>query len=517
MSILNTFLNYSNTAGTPYDGALVLLSGAVALAISGGIYCIVSKLYLHPLAKFPGPPLAAMTDYYVAYYDIVKGGGLVEQLVKLHEQYGPIVRFGPDKLHFSDLSAYEAIYRDNRFLKDARFYEPFMSATSSFGQSDIHAAKKRGNIIRPFFSKRSILQFEHIIQETIDRFVVSLSKKFEAHEVVNIYHGFLSVTMEVVTAYCYGESYHAIEDPNYSLPIVLALKSTNFLVFVMQHFRFLEPLLLGMPAWIENMLPDATTAFKQLMTKLDEQISGIMNDPAKVQASEHRTIFHHMLNPKEGGKQLDHRELRDEGTLLLAAGTDTTANTCNLATFYILSNAEIQKKLKEELKEAWPNADEHISLEKLEKLPYLTAIINESLRLSHGIVSPLPRIVTEATEIAGHMVPENTVVSMSQTFVHLNPDIFPEPHVFNPERWFKEGSEDLYKSIVAFSKGPRMCIGINLAWAEAYLILANVFRKIDMHMVNTTKEDIKWAALLTPVFQGIVQVKIDGVKGVPES
>lgn len=513
MEIINMLLYDGNV---PRDRAFVVALGLLALAISTGIYRIISRLYLHPLAKFPGPPLAAVTSYYLAYYDLVKRGGMVEQLVKLHEQYGPVVRYAPDKLHFSDPSAFDAIYRDIRFIKDARFYDPFNNKTSSFGHSDIQAAKKRGNLIRPFFSKRSILQFEHIIQQTVDRFVISLSKKFAANEVVNIYNGFLSVTMEVVTAYCYGESYHAIEDPNYRLPIISALKNSNILIFMIQHFRFLGPLLMGMPDWIENLLPDEATAFKKVVAKLDNQISTIMNDPAKVVA-EHRTIFHHMLNPKEGGKQLTHLELRDEGATLLGAGTDTTSNTCNVGTFHILSNPGIEKRLREELREAWPNADEHMPLEKLEKLPYLTAIIHESLRLSHGVVSPLPRIVTEATEIAGHMVPENTVVSMSQTFVHLNPDIFPEPHVFNPERWFKEGSEDLYKSIVAFSRGPRMCIGINLAWAEAYLILANVFRKIDMHMVNTTKEDIKWAALLTPVFQGIVQVKIDGVKGVPES
>lgn len=87
---------------------------------------------------------------------------------------------------------------------------------------------------------------------------------------------------------------------------------------------------------------------------------------------------------------------------------------------------------------------------------------------------------------------------MGATIVHRNPDIFPEPFVFSPERWLQEDSHELEKYLVAFSKGPRSCLGIkcvmfsdwvflkrphcfmiaSLAWCELYLIFGNLFRKI---------------------------------------
>ncbi|TEB14539.1 hypothetical protein FA13DRAFT_1747942 [Coprinellus micaceus] len=65
-------------------------------------------------------------------------------------------------------------------------------------------------------------------------------------------------------------------------------------------------------------------------------------------------------------------------------------------------------------------------LENLEGLPYLTAVIKEGLRLPMRL-TPLPRVAHENTNIAGVQVPAGTIVSMGQTFVHLNPDLFESP------------------------------------------------------------------------------------------
>jgi len=99
--------------------------------------------------------------------------------------------------------------------------------------------------------------------------------------------------------------------------------------------------------------------------------------------------------------------------------------------------------------------------------------------MANGVVTPLPRIVgpTE-TVISGEVIPagvsmrlvilnvleliiiRQTVVSMGASILHRNPDIFPDPLTFNPERWLQSDSADLEKYLVSFSKGPRSCLGI---------------------------------------------------------
>ncbi|PBK81003.1 cytochrome P450, partial [Armillaria gallica] len=73
-------------------------------------------------------------------------------------------------------------------------------------------------------------------------------------------------------------------------------------------------------------------------------------------------------------------------------------------------------------------------LQSLEKLPYLTAFIKESLRLSHGVVTALPRIVQKATQISHYAVPAGVDISMAVSLVHLDPEVFKDLLHFNPNR-----------------------------------------------------------------------------------
>jgi hypothetical protein len=59
---------------------------------------IIHRLYLHPLAKYPGPKLAALTRWYSAWFDVVEGGALLEHTNALHEIYGDVIRIGPNEV-----------------------------------------------------------------------------------------------------------------------------------------------------------------------------------------------------------------------------------------------------------------------------------------------------------------------------------------------------------------------------------------------------------------------------------
>ncbi|KAF6758546.1 cytochrome P450 [Ephemerocybe angulata] len=125
--------------------------------------------------------------------------------------------------------------------------------------------------------------------------------------------------------------------------------------------------------------------------------------------------------------------------------------------------------------------------------------------------------MTEPTLIAGAVIPKNAVVSMCSAFVHLNAEIFLAPRMFNPDRWMKEssGEQGLHNYIVAFSKGPRACFGVNLAWAEMlqYLVLGNVFRKAELDLVNERTTYAAWRASLVLRYKGGLEVRVRTVRG----
>jgi cytochrome P450 len=185
--------------------------------------------------------------------------------------------------------------------------------------------------------------------------------------------------------------------------------------------------------------------------------------------------------------------LVDEGQTMIAAGQETSSFFLKQTTYYILADPNIHANLKAELKQAIPNPSEIPSLAQLEQLPYLHAVVCEGHRFSHGVVGRLERISPDKPlQYNDWVIPAGTPVAMSSLLQHRNSDKFPNPEKFDPERWLKSDGR-LEKYLVAFSKGTRQCLGINLATAEIYLTLATVFRRFDMELYETTARDAEIA------------------------
>ena len=165
-----------------------------------------------------------------------------------------------------------------------------------------------------------------------------------------------------------------------------------------------------------------------------------------------------------------------------------------------------------------PRPHDRVELQDLEKLPYLTATIQEGLRMTHPVTHRSSRVFPEKTLIYdGRRIPPGTVIHMTGLLIHENEDVFPDPRIFKPERWLGEDQQQLQRHLVSFSRGSRSCLGINLAWAELYLILANVFRRFDFDVSEVIRErdvDVARDAIMaaqSPESKGIL-VKVLSVR-----
>ncbi|KAK7052841.1 hypothetical protein VNI00_004160 [Paramarasmius palmivorus] len=472
--------------------AEIILASIIFYLVTGVVY----RLVFHPLSHFPGPKLAAVTEYYQAYFDIVKGGQLLNHIKQLHVLYGPVVRVGPNTLHFANPRAYHQIYTNGQtFTKYKPLYDCFAQPDSSFSYCDPQKARSRRSLLNPLFSRRAILKLEGVVQEQVHKLVQRLAT-WPKDRPVDLTYAFRCTSMDVISEYCFAYPFNGLDTPDFCHPTVRAIHEFFPGFWKQKHF----PIILILPDWLKLWLSPQARPFLDHKHNLGRQVDKILADPTG--SVEHETIYHHMLSPDDTGGKNQHTPLTrnvliDEALTLIGAGTDTVGSTCSIGTFHALHNPSIAQKLKNELQAAWTDLESSVSLATLEKLPYLTAFIKESLRFGSGVVTPLPRVVGENTIIddfavpAGFKVEIQTVVGISHVFMHENPEIFKNPQEFSPERWLQGDTRDMENGLVAFSRGPRICLGLNLAWCELYLIFGNIFRKIDLSLGDTTLEDMQ--------------------------
>ncbi len=177
----------------------------------------------------------------------------------------------------------------------------------------------------------------------------------------------------------------------------------------------------------------------------------------------------------------------------MGAGTETTGNTLSLTTFYLLLDPAKAQRLKKELSTVRVDNTNLLNYQQLKNLPYLVAVISEGLRIASGVSGRLPRINPKAKmAYKSFNIPPGTSISMSIRDIHFNESLFPNAHEFRPERWLVPPHEKraIERYLVPFSKGPRSCVGINLAQAELYLAIGNLFRNFEMKLYETTQRDV---------------------------
>ncbi|KIK53192.1 hypothetical protein GYMLUDRAFT_179261 [Collybiopsis luxurians FD-317 M1] len=446
------------------------------------------RLFLHPLRKYPGPLLAALTEGYEVYYNIVQGGGLVHELIKLHEIYGPIVRIGPNKLHFKDRQAFHDIYTyGSTLLKDPAFYHGLIAHApeSSVYFCDPQQARDRRALLAPLFSRRAVIKLEYTIQGKIDKLLRILQDRHDSlKKSIPMSVTYHSLTTDIITSYCFAESVNTLDTPNFSHPLLVGVQEVIKGLWVQRYFPFINRFAISLPKTILLWLLPAFKGFVEMQEGFERQIGELRRDfPEGFKKVDHETIYHHLLEPKNQ-KRPSMKSLVSEAFTLVIAGSDTVAHACTIGTFYALKDSSIRQKLTDELQEAWPDKDRPMSYVDLEKLPYLTALVKESVRFSLGVCHPLPRIVgRETPAIAGLNLPPGTIVGMSALFLHMNPEVFVDPFTFNPDRWLAEDVTQMNLDLAPFSKGPRICLG----WCELYLILANIFRRLDLQLVTGDK------------------------------
>lgn len=199
----------------------------------------------------------------------------------------------------------------------------------------------------------------------------------------------------------------------------------------------------------------------------------------------------YIMKNNDTEKGMSTREIQENASLLILAGSETTASTLTGMTYYLLKNRPVLDKLTASIRDEF-KTQEDMTLHRLAEQKYLNIVIEEGMRMFPAVPATLPREVPEGgAMVLGRFVPAKTSVGVNQWSANRSTTNFTSPDSFIPERWLPDPAypTDDLKARQPFSAGPANCIGKNLAYAEMRLLLANVVFHFDLEQL---KEEEDW-------------------------
>ena len=440
---------------------------------------IISPLF--KLSGIPGSKTYAVTQWRLAY-DEWKGIR-TRTIHQLHQKYGPVVRVGPNEISFNSLSALKTIYGAGSGFERTSFYRMFDAYGHqnlfTFGSTKAHGERKK--LLNHAYSKSSILKMSApAIEEKAWEYMRLLESDPEtASETFSSLHYY---SLDNITHFLYGPKLggtnaimgskldrsllNDVLDPARRKLAWFAVRFPRYTKWLMSRTGFVERIVAGLGLFPQQK-PTVYTGIRQHALNAWKNFLSASSD-IKVKSKANTImgrLWEQHVSQKEDG--LQDMEIASEAADHLLAGVDTTSDSL-MFLFWALSlpkNIKFQDKLIEEVSEMSPPMFDTRGIptaEATDKLPYLDAVIKETLRLYAPLPASEPRSLPVDCVIGGYNIPANTVVSMSPYTLHRNADVFPDPLVFNPERWLGNAKDvaEMKKWFWAFSSGGRMCIGI---------------------------------------------------------
>jgi cytochrome P450 len=236
--------------------------------------------------------------------------------------------------------------------------------------------------------------------------------------------------------------------------------------------------------------------FLNLIAQLDDEMRAIIARKREA-GTDDGDVLSMLIQARdaESGNALSEDELLGHVSVIFAAGHETSANALTWTLFLLSQHPEIAADVLDELQSVLQG--EAPTLEQLQQLPLLERVIKESMR----VLSPVPwnaRVTSQPTELGGYALPAGTEVFVSIYQTHHMSELYPEPEVFNPQRW--ETIEPSVYEYNPFSTGPRLCIGAGFAMMEIKIVLAMLLQRYRLQFLPQVNIDRSGVAVMKPKY-----------------
>jgi cytochrome P450 len=348
--------------------------------------------------------------------------------------------------------------------------------------------KKRRQLLLPPFHGERMRFYGDLIRDITLRVMEELpqNQPFKARSATTAIA--LQVIMEAVFGISQGERYQTLKE-------ILTEMLEVFNSPVMASLLFFPRLRTDLGAW------SPWGKYQRSQQKIDEIVYTEIAERKANQDPNRTDILSLLMSARdEEGNPMSDKELRDELMTLLFAGHETTATAMSWGLYWTHCYPEIKAKIRQEVATLGDNPNPV----DITRLPYLSAVCSETLRIHPVGMLTFPRVVEEPVELDGYALEKGTILMGCIYLAHHREQTFPDSHTFKPER-FLEKQFTPYE-FMPFGGGARRCIGEVLAIYEMKIAIATILANYELALVDNKPEKPQRRGLTLAPSRGVPMI-----------
>ncbi|KAI0194216.1 cytochrome P450 [Astrocystis sublimbata] len=460
-------------------------STIAALVFLSVLMMVVARLcyniFFHPLKSYPGPVYLIASDIPLALLSLL--GKSQYHLKAAHDKYGETVRIAPGTLSFIQPQAWNDIYGYKKngggranLPKDPQFYNDMMLGPDTITLASDEAAIPIRRALNNAFSHRSLLEQEAMMQEHISRLMEQFERQRAKGDPVDLRKWFTFSMFDINSDFGFGEDMGCVRTGIYH----------DWVKFVIDYFYAATLLHQCHKFWPLNWLlafciPPST---RQMQVSHNE--ASLKRVRARMASTTDRHDFMYFFLSQAKKEKLSARTIEAQATVIILAGSETSSVAETATMYHVLTHPVIHEKLKREIRDNFSSAQSITLPDVLSKLPYLDAVVQESLRIHAPLANGFTRWVSDESGaiICGKFVPQGTVVTINHYSSNTSSSNFRDPMEFVPDRWLGHPryADDKKGVVQPFSVGPRNCPGQQFALYNIKLTLAHLLWRFDVQL-----------------------------------
>ncbi|CAK5277509.1 unnamed protein product [Mycena citricolor] len=477
-ALLLSFLSHGAPTVPTVLGVYAAFIGSLTLSI------VLYRLSpWHPLASVPGPALYKISKVW-SLRDVARGDSH-RVIRRMHNQYGPVVRTGPNEVSIVHTDAVKVVL--GTFPK-GQYYEPLTDPSIPAKpllllKGEAHANRRR--IWNRGLNSASIAAYEVTLVKRVSQLLERLEEQSLSGSSVSINQWLGYFTFDFMGDMAFGGGFEMMRDRGDKDGLWKMIEEGTHITALLSPIPWVSPTMQLIPGLAKNI--KALVQFGATSAANRIKAGSLVKD-----------LWYHLTDEAEVEKQRPSiPEVVADGLLSIIAGSDTTSTALSNLVWLLLSNPAVYKQVREEVDSVYPRGDSPLDASKHSQLPFLTACINETLRLLPPVPSGGPRKVPVGggKVFAGHYIAPNTQIFVPQYTLHRSAENFSDPDAFKPQRWLSPESAEKHNPLafIPFSFGSANCAGKNLAWREMIMVSAALIHTFDIRFAKDFTGAEEWS------------------------